>query len=146
MPKSIRRRFATAQENRTHRGSGESFCTQTLDAVSMGRHDSGPCPGKAYEDDSGRPEKTPEYRGPHGILQASGNPGIFVERGSPNLRSHSQGCAAGRTMVRDLQEGRNRPGLLRAQERTADEIFPWDVTDHGVKKETLRKISRRLPR
>jgi radical SAM superfamily enzyme YgiQ (UPF0313 family) len=26
------------------------------------------------------------------------------------------------------------------RERTADEIFPWDVTDHGVKKETLRKI------
>jgi radical SAM superfamily enzyme YgiQ (UPF0313 family) len=32
------------------------------------------------------------------------------------------------------------PAFYLYRERSADEIFPWDVTDHGVKKETLWRI------
>jgi radical SAM superfamily enzyme YgiQ (UPF0313 family) len=32
------------------------------------------------------------------------------------------------------------PDFYVLRERNADEIFPWDVTDHGLKKESLRKI------
>jgi radical SAM superfamily enzyme YgiQ (UPF0313 family) len=32
------------------------------------------------------------------------------------------------------------PDFYVLRERAADEVFPWDATDHGVKKETLRKV------
>jgi len=48
-----------------------------------------------------------------------------------------------------LQQGR-RSGVFRAggldpdfytlRERAPDEIFPWEITDHGVSRETLRKV------
>jgi radical SAM superfamily enzyme YgiQ (UPF0313 family) len=58
------------------------------------------------------------------------------------LRAAQQG---GRWSGVFKQEGID-PDFYVLRERAADEIFPWDVTDHGVSKETLRKIFEKAMR
>ena len=67
----------------------------------------------------------------------------------PNHHSISEVGFHGVRDLRALQQGR-RSGALRAhglnpdfytvRERDKDEIFPWEITDHGVSRETLRKV------